>query len=232
MATVSFDYSKNDSGVTIEKYCGSESVVDVPYSIGNKSVTKIGDGAFANCTEIKRINIPYCVTEISIDAFAGCTNLTEIYWNNTLFKLGGDSVKRFGRGEICVPKFFAVRDEAKKIPAPPVLLKTPVEDFYYSRDGLGIVIEKYFGSNSVVVVPPKIDGAPVVYIGFDAFGGNLQLKELHLPDGLLSINSRALDGCRNLKNFYVPRTLLEGDAADAVKKIVDALPEGCKIHYT
>ena len=75
MATMSFDYSKTSSGVTIERYRGSSSVVDIPYSIAGKSVTKIGDRTFAGCKEIKQINIPYCVTEIAIDAFAGCTDL-------------------------------------------------------------------------------------------------------------------------------------------------------------
>lgn len=183
------------------------------------------------CKEIKQINIPYCVTEIAIDAFAGCTNLKEIRWDRTLIKLGGDSVKRCGNDEIQVPKFFAVREEVKAVAPPDAskLLKTPADDFVYSRGASDIAIEFYRGSADVVVVPSKIDGVPVVSIGFDAFGGRLNLKELRLPDGLRSINWRALDGCNNLQNLYMPRTLL---ADDETKKLIAALPESCEVIYT
>lgn len=228
---MSFDYSKTSSGVTIERYRGESAVVDIPYRIANLQVIKIGDRAFAGCTEIKQINIPYCVTEIAIDAFAGCTNLKEIRWDRTLIKLGGDSVKRCGNDEIQVPKFFAVREEVKTVapPAASKLLKTPADDFVYSCGASGIAIEFYRGSAEVVVVPSKIDGVPVVSIGFDAFGGRLNLKELRLPDGLRSINWRALDGCNNLQNLYMPQTLL---ADDETKKLIAALPESCEVIYT
>ena len=231
MATMSFDYNRTISGVTIERYRGSAAVVDIPYSIAGKSVTKIGNRAFAYCEEIKRINIPFCVEEIAIDAFEGCTRLEEIYWDRTLIKLGGDSVKRFSREEIQVPKFFAVREEVKAVapPAASKLLKTPADDFVYSRGASGIAIEFYRSSAEVVVVPSKIDGVSVVSIGFDAFGGRLNLKELRLPDGLRSINWRALDGCNNLQNLYMPRTLL---AADETKKLIATLPESCEVIYT
>lgn len=226
MATVSFDYSKTNSGVTIEGYSGSASVVDVPYSIAGKTVTKIGGKAFAGCAEITRINIPYCVTEIAIDAFAGCTNLKEIFWDRTLIKLGGDSVKLSGRNEIQVPTFFAVREESA--PAASKLLKTLADDFIYSRNSSGVAIELYRGSAEVVVVPSKIDGVPVVSIGFDAFGGCVSLKELRLPACLRSISWQALNGCANLQIVYMPETLL---ADDETKKLIAALPESCDVAF-
>lgn len=226
MATMSFDYRKTNSGVVIERYRGTESVVDVPYRIADSTVIKIDNATFAGCNEIKRINIPFCVNEIAIDAFAGCTRLKEIFWDNTLIKLGGDSVKRCGRNEIQVPKFFAVPENFSDTSK---LLKTPVEDFDYSYIEEGILIEKYLGSDSIVVVPQKIEGVPVVSIGFDALGGCMNLKELRLPAGLISIHSRALDGCRNLQAVYVSKNLRGDKVAD---EILAALPEGCAIHYT
>ena len=52
--------------------------------------------------------------------------------------------------------------------------------FDYSKTNSGVTIERYRGSAEVVVVPSKIDGVPVMSIGFDAFGGHLNLKELCL----------------------------------------------------
>lgn len=227
MATMSFDYSKTSAGVTIERYRGSEAVVDVPYNIAGLRVTKIVKRAFAGCKELQRIDIPYCVTEIAVDAFAGCTRLKEIHWNNTTIKLGGDSVKIFGRDEIQVPTFFAVRDDPEEIDASK-LVKTPVEEFDYSYITEGILIERYLGAAEIVVVPPKIEGVPVVRIGFDAFGDCRKLKELRLPESLQSINSRALDGCRNLSTVNVPEVLRGKKVAD---EIVIAAPEGCAVRY-
>ena len=227
MATMSFDYSKTSAGVTIERYRGSEATVEVPYRIADLQVTKIGERAFAGCKEIKRISIPYCVTEIAVDAFAGCTRLKEIFWDNTRIKLGGDIVKRTDRNEISVPTFFAVRDDPKEIDASK-LIKTPVEDFDYRYVAEGILIEKYLGSASIVVVPPKIDGVPVVSLGFDSFGGLRQLNELRLPETLLSVNWRALNGCDNLQTVYVPEILRDKKVAG---EIVAAVPEGCAVRY-
>ena len=230
MAVVSFDYSKTDSGVVIERYSGSTPVVDVPYSIAGKTVTKIGAKAFAGCKEIKRINLPFCVKEIAMDTFAGCTYLKEIFWDSKLIKLGGNSIKLCGN-EIHVPKFFAVLEEAEDIAptVPAKLLKTPVDDFACVHTAEGVVVAKYRGAAAVVVVPPKIDGAPVVSIGFDAFGGCLDLKEIRLPDGLQSINWRAFDGCANLQAVYMPRTLL---ADEGTTKFIASLPKGCKVFHT
>lgn len=124
--------------------------------------------------------------------------------------------------DICNPKEISAPTVTSK------LLKTPVEDFDYSRSESGIVIEKYFGAAENVVIPSKIDDMPVVRIGFKAFDRCRNLPELRLPAGLTSINSRAFDGCDNLKTVYLPRTLLDGKIFGEISA---ALPKDCKIQY-
>lgn len=230
MATVSFNYSKTEGGVVIEGYDGSTPVVDVPDTIAGTNVVKIGARAFAGRREIKRINIPYCVKEIAVDAFAGCTCLKEISWQAKTIKLGGDSVKICGSYEIQVPKFFVVAKEQKESASsvPVRLLKTPVADFEYSETDSGIMIEKYLGTASAVVVPEKIDGVSVVRIGFDAFGGCRALRVIRLPADLNYVDQRAFDGCSSLRIAYLPRSL-DSKVTDG---IIDALPPGCNIRYT
>lgn len=227
MNTVSFDYTKTNGGVAIERYRGAEPVVDVPYSIAGKAVKKISAGAFAGCKEIKRVNIPFSVEEIAVDAFAGCKNLQEIFWNSELIKLGGgDVIKRTGN-EIQIPASW-LKGKPQEPAARGKLLKTPVDEFSYSVDDSGVVIEKYFGDAEIVVVPPKIDNVPVVRVGFGAFGGCKNLRELRLPSTLLSISSRALDGCESLKIIYTPESLL----ADFEScKLFANLPKNCIVRY-
>ena len=52
--------------------------VDIPPSIGYKSVTRIGDFVFYGCTGLKFIVLPNGLKEIGAGAFRGCTALEEI----------------------------------------------------------------------------------------------------------------------------------------------------------
>ncbi len=64
-----------------KKYTGSVSIpATVTPKWGNTVyfVTKIGDGAFENCTELTEVSIPNSIDSIGIEAFDGCTSLTEI----------------------------------------------------------------------------------------------------------------------------------------------------------
>ena len=75
MGTLSFEYKKIDHGVEIEKYIGSESIVDVPSRIGGEPVIKIKAGAFAESKNIQRIDLPFSMKEFSLDALVGCVGL-------------------------------------------------------------------------------------------------------------------------------------------------------------
>lgn len=58
---------------------GNNTIEEVEFQIkGGKGVTKIGNFAFANCTNLKSIVIPDTVTEIGSDAFYNCSSMTNI----------------------------------------------------------------------------------------------------------------------------------------------------------
>jgi len=73
------DYTYLISGSTckILSYSGTDDIVDIPGTISSYIVTGIGDNAFTDCVNIKKLTIPNSVLEISTDAFSGCTGLTE-----------------------------------------------------------------------------------------------------------------------------------------------------------
>lgn len=73
------------------KYHGSGGDIGIP-----KSVTSIGDGAFAGCTGLTSISIQDGVTSIGKDAFAGCSNLVEFDGPQSLIvKTVGDIGRSF-----------------------------------------------------------------------------------------------------------------------------------------
>ena len=72
-----FTYS-GSSQITISGYSGTDTTVVVPSYIGGKLVVNINDSAFANKTTITKITVPSTVTTIGSGAFAGCTSLQEL----------------------------------------------------------------------------------------------------------------------------------------------------------
>ena len=83
-----FEYSVNNDGktVTLTKYTGTGGNVEIPTTLGGKSVTRIHLNTFRDCTSLTSLTIPYTVTNIgyteleygTYDAFIGCTGLVKI----------------------------------------------------------------------------------------------------------------------------------------------------------
>ncbi|NMP36786.1 MAG: leucine-rich repeat protein [Clostridiales bacterium] len=88
-----FSYRETDDGKIEILGCNSgiAGEVVVPAQILGKTVSKIGDNAFRNCTGITKITLPAGVTEIGSSAFYGCTGLKEVVFDGTsmLKSIGG-----------------------------------------------------------------------------------------------------------------------------------------------
>lgn len=231
MESFGLDFGKCDSGIVIEKYRGSDSVVDIPPKISGLPVTTLGEGAFSSCTTLREIFLPDTLLEFNAWAFVGCTGLTKIHWRGSLIHLGGDEIKISANAkEIYLPAIFLHHDEKhveeKPLPASPKkVAETPVKDFAYSFATSGIMIENYHGSDSVVFVPSQINRMTVVRICSKAFEGRNNLTEIYLPDTLTSVHSRAFEGCPNLKTIWLPRS------CKAFNSIVNTVPKGCVVNY-
>lgn len=106
-----YKYSINGTTVTITNYVGKKSKIKIPASIGGKSVTTIGPGAFADkqltsvvipnsviviegsafsANKLKKITIPSSVKEISEGAFWDNTTLKNVTIPKSVTKIGND----------------------------------------------------------------------------------------------------------------------------------------------
>ena len=77
---LSFKYTVNTgtNTVTVTKYLGSNSIVNVPDRIAGYKVTSIGDGCFKGNTMLTGVRIGENITSIGNEAFLDCKNLVMV----------------------------------------------------------------------------------------------------------------------------------------------------------
>ncbi|MBR2024876.1 MAG: InlB B-repeat-containing protein, partial [Clostridia bacterium] len=80
------------------------------------------------------------------------------------------------------------------------------DDFSFVDDGETCIIEKYTGNDSVVIIPPYYKGMKVRSIATTAFKNNETLRELVLPDTMVSIGGSAFENCEKLRTINLPES--------------------------
>ncbi|NLJ32926.1 MAG: leucine-rich repeat domain-containing protein, partial [Erysipelotrichaceae bacterium] len=76
-----------------------------------------------------------------------------------------------------------------------------VEDFIYADNIEGIVLVGYYGSEDIVVIPEAVDDVPLIAIERLAFFNNKAVREITIPDSVVSIGERAFHNCDNLETL-------------------------------
>jgi hypothetical protein len=72
-----FEFTPDDSGVTITKYNGEAAYVHIPAEIDGKPVVRVADQAFFE-TDVREVTFPDTVTELGIFVFSGCNDLVTV----------------------------------------------------------------------------------------------------------------------------------------------------------
>ena len=189
----------SDDTVTITRYSGVSTSLEIPSEIDGKTVTAIGANAFAGAP-LSSVTIPETVTAIGADAFQG-TNLT---WVKVPASVTGIGEKAFGYDAdgqpiadftLCVAPGSTAEAYAK------------ANDFaleYFTESGLRYEIltdaetnEKYVsiiaydGTDPQLVIPETLQGVPVTEIGYRAFFENEVITGATLPSTIKKIGDRA-----------------------------------------
>ena len=156
------------------------------------TLKEIWEEAFADCVNLKRLNIPMQVKEIYEAITEGCVSLERITVDvhNTTYMspMGCNAI-------VC-------RDDSSLIAGcsstviPPLVRRIEKRSFG----------NQYFMEQ--MTIPEGVE-----FIGTAAFAGCLSLKSVSLPQSLRILESQAFNDCRQLQSVFIPKNVRSIDNA-------------------
>ena len=153
--------------------------VTVPEKIDGFTVCAVGERAFANADKITSVVLPESVKSIGNEAFFGCSSLE---------KIDPGKVEKLGY------ELFAGCTSLTEFSVPYSVLHCET-----NKENKGAF---YAGSVEKVVF-----GKRTTHVADYLFSGCDSLKEVVMPDGIISIGKRAFDSCSSLEKVVFPGSL-------------------------
>lgn len=210
----------NDGTVSVEKYTGAEKSVSIPPVIDGKTVTVIGEWAFAG-SSVENVALPRGITKICSFAFYNTSKLKNITLPGTLTEIGSTAFQ--ASGLICVN----IPDNVKSIgnwgfagctSLINVSLGKSVESIgvfaFNNCTALQSInfpsgiknIDTYAFQNcsslEAVVIPAGLES-----MGINAFASNTNLKSVIIGNGLKYVSDDTFKNCRALEHVILPGSI-------------------------
>ncbi len=240
-----FSYVLLDDGTAkLVQYTGRDSALEIPATLDGKTVTAIGDSAFAFHSELRAVTIPDSVTEIGAQAFYCCGRLESVTIPGGA-RIGDEAFvwcKRLAEvvildGETAIGRNpfanCALLDSVTVSPAHPTLETRGGVLFskadrrlvsclggadaadYAIPEGTEIIGDAAFFA-CIGLTAVTIPGS-VREIGDAAFFSCHGLTAVTIPDSVTRIGVGAFCDCSRLADITIPASVTEiGDAAFAV----------------
>ena len=203
-------YKQNDDGwpnTTATITGGPNSgAIKVPQKVSSFTVTRIGIGAFRNCSGLTSVDLPNGLLYIESDAFFNCSNLSTVGVPRGLLSIG-DYAFNF-----TAIKSFTIPIELESIGANP-FWPSQLEAFVVDPDYAnyefkgGVLYDRR--TKSAVLCPPATTRTSIeiasgtVTISDAAFGGCSGIVEITIPSSVTKIKSGAFNACTSLKTVHV-----------------------------
>ena len=204
-----FEYGVLDDGtVEITDYKGSAEKVDIPDKINGKSVTRIGNSAFKDCTSFKSIVIPNSVKYIGRNAFYNCTSLKSITIPDSVTNIGYAAFSDcIGLVSIKIPDDVTqIGDIAFNGCVNLTKIDVTAGNKYYSSVN-GVLFDK--NKSEIIWYPAGIKNTSysipnsVTDIRNYAFNKCINLKSITISESVQDIGEYAFFGCTSLAAINV-----------------------------
>jgi len=190
-----YDTTTTNGTITITKYTGSAFAVDIPSTINGLPVTRIGDGAFFDCTNLTSVFIPNTVISIGSGAFGGCSHLTAITVNPLNSAYSSVDGILFNQSQTTLIQYPGGKAGSYTIPNSVTSIG---DSAFYGCTGL-----------TAITIPngvTNIDGS--------AFSGCTSLTSVTIPNSVTSIGDFVLADSSSLTSVTIPSSVTSiGDFA-------------------
>lgn len=205
-ATLDIDYELNVDTYIVKSYAGKEEHVVIPAIYNGKSVTSIGEQAFANLPYLTSIIIPNSITTIGNGAFAFCTGLIDVTIPSSVTSIGN---KAFwyctALTNITIPNSVTIIEDE--------LLGycKNLKNFTIPNSIISIGAYAFFNCTGFTSMefPNNLQ-----IIGNGAFAGCLNLENILIPNSVTNIENYAFGHCQSFTNITIPNTVQSlGDEA-------------------
>ena len=265
------DYFDENSDLILTAYTGNDENLSIPENVNGHNVTAIDSEAFANNYTIKNVtlpdtidyfgsgvfldsslvsvNIPESLNVIPEYSFSNCPELETVVFHDEICVLDCTAFEQTG---IEIPSYLndRIRDSVSSSYISFTSTYGEHDDWIYEFSnfelGTGVRIEKCNSTDAEIVVPDKINGAPVETINQFAFDDcKSTLKSIYFPENILyfeckfrdfilleeitlpnidTICSSQFRNCRNLKKVKI-------NSNSKHFRILNNAFENCNIDY-
>ena len=219
-----FEYTVLENGtVKITDYSGTETDLSIPSTLGEYTVTRIGEDAFYNCSSLTSVIIPKSVTRVEDYSFAYCNSLTTVTFSSNLNGLSEDTF--YCCDNISVVNLTSAREELfcseyvcfinDVFPYVREINISETDENYSSING--VVFNK--DKTELVYFPIAKEGGytipnGTIIIDDSAFSGCSSLTSVTIPNSVTSIGYYAFEGCDGLTSITIPNSVTSiGDYA-------------------
>ena len=208
----------NGKSVTIKKYTGNATTLNIPVQIQGLPVTAIGVFAFDN-SRLTSINLPSTLTSIGMYAFFGCRNLTNIIIPSSVSSIGFQAFSYCGLTNITIPSSVKTIDEGAFISLNSLtnIIVDNHNSAYASIDGIlfdkkmQTLIAYPAGKSAETYTVPS----SVTTIG-RAFDDCSNLISINIHPSVTVVNNYAFSGCSRLANIIVDGRNLSYASIDGI----------------
>lgn len=184
-----------DGDVEICGCTSAKSSITIPSEIDGRDVTRIGDGAFENCTALKTLNNWADLTTIGASAFKGCTKLKEISIPGETTFIGEAAFE----GCSSLKTVIIWGD-------PTSVERNTFKDCVKLRD-ISIPSSATFIGESAFENCKALDSViiwgDITRVGRNAFKNCENLKDISVPSSAEVIEESAFEGCVDLKSVIL-----------------------------